>query len=65
VVGTVTVIGILSSFCAILRFSAVMAPSRNEILTHGCLVFHVVPELPNRSSSFSITAAGNQMLLTA
>ena len=64
-VGTVTVIGIFSSFCALLRFSAVTAPSWNEILIHGCLVFHVVLELPNRSSSFSITAAGNQMLLTA
>ena len=64
-VGTVTVIGIFLSFCALLRFSAVMVPSRNEILTLGCLVFHVVPELPNRSCSFSITAAGNQMLLMA
>jgi len=27
-----------------------MAPSLNVIQIHECLVFHVVPELPNRSA---------------
>jgi len=30
-----------------------MAPSLNFIQIHGCLVFHVVPELPNRSALLS------------
>jgi len=50
VVGTVTVIGIFSFFCVVIKFWAVMAPSLNDIQIHGCLVFHVVPELPKRSA---------------
>ena len=42
-----------------------MAPSLNDIQIHGCLVFCMVPDLPTRSALFSITAAGNQMLLKA
>ena len=44
-VGTATVIGIFSCFCSVVRFSAIMAPSLNDIWIHGCLVLHV-PELP-------------------
>jgi len=42
-----------------------MAPSLNDIWIHRCLIFSMVPDLPTRSASFSITAAGNQMLLKA
>jgi hypothetical protein len=53
VVGTVTVIGNFSFFCAVIKFLALMVPSLNDIQIHGCLVFHVVPELPNRSALLS------------
>jgi len=57
VVGTVTIIGIFSFFCAVIKFSAVMAPSLNVIQIHGCLVFHTVPELPNRTCFVIIMTA--------
>jgi hypothetical protein len=30
-----------------------MTPSLNDIQIHGCLVFHVIPELYTRSALFS------------
>jgi hypothetical protein len=57
VVGTVTVIGIFSLFCCVIRISATMAPFLNNIRIRVCLVFRVVPELPARSALFSVTAA--------
>ena len=60
-----TVIGIFSFFWAVIRFSAIVVPSLNDIRIHGCLVFHMVPDLPIRSALFSITAASTQMLLMA
>ena len=42
-----------------------MEPSLNYIRVHGCLVFNVVPELPNWSTVFIVTAAWKQTLLTA
>jgi hypothetical protein len=65
VVGTVTVIGIFSLFCTVVRFTAIMAPFLNNIRIHGCSFFHVVPEFPTMSVLFSIMAACNQMLLRA
>jgi hypothetical protein len=56
VVGTVTVIGIFSLFCSVIRISATMVPFLNNIRIHECLVFHVVPELPARSILFSVMA---------
>jgi hypothetical protein len=56
VVGTVTVIGIFSCFCSVIRFLAIMVPSLNDIRIHGCLVLRV-SELPTRSALFSIMAA--------
>lgn len=53
---TLTVIGIFSFFCFAIRYSAAMAPSLNYIRIHGCLVFHVVSELPIRSALFDIKA---------
>ena len=46
-VGTVVVIGIFSCFWSVVRFSAIMVPSVNDIWIHGCLVLHV-PELANQ-----------------
>jgi len=57
VAGTVTIIGISLFFCAVVRFSTIMAPSLNDIHIQGCLVFHVVAELPTRIALFSIMAA--------
>jgi hypothetical protein len=57
VVGTVTVIGIFSLFCSVIRISATMAAFLNNIQNHGCLVFHMLPELPARSALFSVAAA--------
>jgi hypothetical protein len=57
VVGTLTVIGTFSFFCASVRCSAIMAPSLNDIRIYACLVFHVVPELPNGSALHNLTAA--------
>jgi hypothetical protein len=42
-----------------------MEPFLNNIQIHGCLVFHVVPELPARSALFSVTATWSETLLTA
>ena len=60
-VGTVTVIGIFSFFCAVIRISATMAPFLNDIRVHGCFVFHLVPQLPARSDLFSVMVAVNSM----
>jgi hypothetical protein len=57
VVGAVTVIGIFSLFCSVIRISAAMAPFQDNSRIPGCLVFHMVPELPARSALFSVTAA--------
>jgi hypothetical protein len=65
VAGTVTVIGIFSLFFSAIRISATMAPFLNDIRIHGCLVFHVVIELPARSASFNVMAAWSKRLLTA
>jgi hypothetical protein len=62
VVGTVTVVG-FSVFRAVIRFSAIIVPSLNDTQIHGCLVFHVVPEVTTRNTLFSVMAARNQMLL--
>ena len=61
--GTVTVAGIFSFFCTVKKFPAKFAPSVNDNWIHGYLVFHVVPELTTRTALFSVTAAGNQMLM--
>jgi len=60
VVGTVTVIGTFSFFCALIRCPAIKAPSLNDIRIHGCLVFHVVLELPNASTLLNVAAACNR-----
>jgi hypothetical protein len=57
VVGTVTFIGNLLFFCASVSCSAIMAPSLNGIQIRGCLVLHVVPELPNGSALLNLMAA--------
>jgi hypothetical protein len=62
VVGTVTVIGIFSFFCILVRLLSIRAPFLNAIQIHECLVFHVVPDLLTRSALFSVTAAWHQML---
>jgi hypothetical protein len=56
VVGTMIVICIFSLFCSVIRISTTMATFLNSIRIHGSLVFHVVPELPARSSLFTVTA---------
>jgi hypothetical protein len=65
VVGSMTVIGMFSLFCSVIRISATRAPFLNNIWIHGCLVFHMVPELPARNALFSVMAALPKMLLTA
>jgi hypothetical protein len=57
VFGTVTLIGMFSLICSVIRISAIMAPFLNDIRIHGCFVFRVVPELPARRALFSVTAA--------
>ena len=42
-----------------------MAPSLNDIQIYACLVFHVVPELPNGSALLNLKAAWKQTLLAA
>jgi hypothetical protein len=42
-----------------------MKPSLNDIRIHGCLVLHVIPKLPTRSSVFIDTTTWNQTLLMA
>ena len=48
-VGTVTVIGIFSFYCILVRILAIMVPFLNAIWIHECLVFHVVPDLLTRA----------------
>ena len=50
VVGTLTVIGIFSCHCPVIRVSSKMAPSLNDTWIHGSLAFRVVPELPTRNA---------------
>ena len=40
-IGTVTVIGIFSSFCALLRCSAIMVPSQNDIMDVWSFMWYV------------------------